>query len=343
MATEIRNVLTSELARRNISCEAGPQRTKVTINLVGNSLGGLYMRFAVKELLHGGRNKKLVLPSYPNLAIDLDTFATTVSPYLGCKHMSWLGENIFPVPPKIEAAVAFALGLSVFDLFRGTETVGYMSKLDAFLLPLGSFARRVALSNAYGTDFLVGHTSGLFLSSTSQVPHRLVPSVDARGEEGREKAHVSAIYETSRTCDPLGTAATYPSGSTGNPEDSFKVTDCQASQNLDGLGWKKIVVDMRRVLGTFGGGKNQEEKDLLVIRSKARLQRDYTSQELNAELRLPAGGVGVGMPLPRAHNMAVANQKNAKYTEAYQAGRPVMDWLAKEIVLGGGGGREKVD
>ena len=84
------------------------------------------------------------------------------------------------------------------DLFRSSSLVYEMATSDEFLKPLSRFRRRIALSNAYYTDFLVSHGTGLFLSPKNATAHHPRPVSSFSKTD-----MISESYETDATYDLL--------------------------------------------------------------------------------------------------------------------------------------------
>jgi len=138
--------------------------TVLTFSLIGNSLGGLYGRYALAELdlFHTNdsatndtnhRSTRTVLPL---------VFCTTSSPHLGTSQ-----ETFIELPRWIEPHVATVFQQQTMnDLFgaHGSTVIRDMCVTNEYLSPLQQFQKRVAVANAYKTDFLVSVSSGAFLS-----------------------------------------------------------------------------------------------------------------------------------------------------------------------------------
>lgn len=161
--------------------------TKIAFSIMGNSMGGLYGRFALKYI-------DWIVPvdlGYTAFEINVvpHIFATIATPHLGMKGMSY-----FTVPEFLEPLAAVIFGKSGSDLFRVSalkkEKSGRYSKkktqevkqnneeekqceynsiierlsLDPeFLDPLSRFSRRIAYANAFSTDIAVPTVTAAFL------------------------------------------------------------------------------------------------------------------------------------------------------------------------------------
>lgn len=128
-----------------------------TISFVGNSLGGLYSRYAITEL-----------EASKSVSIDLhfNIFYTTATPHLGVSSHTYI-----PLPRLIErwAAGPF-MGATGKHLFRAEyedNIINQMSLSSKFLTPLSHFKSRVAYANSFGSDFQVPTQTAAFLHDKS--------------------------------------------------------------------------------------------------------------------------------------------------------------------------------
>ena len=316
IALEIRKLVEREMKSRleNGTVDA---TTIVSLSLVGNSLGGLYARYALYSLFRpdGGA---VACPEITILGytVLLKTFVSTVTPHLGIASQTYV-----PVPRFAEALIGVALGKSGRDLVRSSDLLNAMSTSDDFLRPLSLFKERIAFSNAFETDFLVSHASALFLDDKAETVHKNVTHTLAK--DVRERAMVAGIFTTERTFTALHT---HKRGSDVKPLDLNNTACCK---NLDSLSWKKYVIDLRKTLAVLpGGGKTlgaeYGARDGALELSDVDKNPVLSSKQLKDILfrsaeqrRRPAG-----------HSMIVANMKNKTYVEAFKGGRPVMDFLA---------------
>jgi hypothetical protein len=269
-----------------------------TLSIVGNSLGGLYARYALSKL-----NLKDVQPI---------VFCTTSTPHLGNTQNTFI---------KLHSTLEWLIGKYVMeatgeDLFHLTPTVPDMCTLPQFLQPLGKFRQRIAVANAYGTDFLVPVSTAAFLSKSSQVPHHVVES---------SSTMLSLRYEVLQVTTPSvsnhhhqDSTTTAASHDTNHGHDK---ADLGAS--LDALGWTKIFVDIRHVLPNYlhlnvplisNSNDNKSE------------QAYYSSQQLLDLLDRK------GTLLPLGHPIMMANSRTSWYSWMTSNGRPIMDDLAKRLV-----------
>jgi len=178
-----------------------------SLSFVGNSLGGLYARYALSKL-----DWTMVHPLI---------FCTTASPHLGVSNHTY-----FPIPRWAEWTAAQVIdrmkprgekiGSTGQDLFRYTDVLEVMAKEPEYIDPLANFQKRIAYANAFGTDFQVPTTTAAFLSKESNYPHETM--------------------ETEESFFALK-VRTLP-GQTVDDESCL-------SQRLDQLGWTKVFCDVR--------------------------------------------------------------------------------------------------
>ncbi|GMI41122.1 hypothetical protein TeGR_g7120, partial [Tetraparma gracilis] len=179
VAKEIRAVLGAQVPVTVPGGRAGDPNPNAParVSLLGNSLGGLYMRHAAAELFGAPLrvNGRLVEPH---------KFVTTASPSLGVADHTYL-----PLPQKLLPALLrrLPLPLTYKDLFLATPLVHAMCTEPSFLGPLSLFSERVALASGFAADFLVPASTGLFLAG-GDARHSLRPAPNA-------PPLVPAVYE----------------------------------------------------------------------------------------------------------------------------------------------------
>ncbi|KAL7458856.1 hypothetical protein ACHAWC_010537 [Mediolabrus comicus] len=197
LANEIIHFIQSDTMKRRPLSDDDDDDGKVcnvTYSLVGNSLGGLYSRFAISKIPYeipmntsnsdvdessSSREHKIHL--FPNI------FCTTATPKLN-------SDLPIGAAAKVNAAAAKAVKrLSSFRIRRGSEmfplqdegegsgeeeelecVIKNMCLQDEFLVPLRNFRQRIAYANAYGTDFQVPCQTAAFLNDKSGVGHFVV-------------------------------------------------------------------------------------------------------------------------------------------------------------------------
>ena len=309
--------------------------TTMTLSLIGNSLGGLYSRYALAELYYEQRDIfNQVLPLL---------FCTTSSPHLGVSQ-----ETFIELPKWMEPWVAKTMGQqTIDDLFGVNNSTIVMDmchsgsnngiKSDSsdgsgdsknseilrdrdYLHPLQQFQKRIAIANAYNTDFLVSVSSAAFLSSedNGSVHHNQLPDDNA-----------SPSTRLMRNIDPVVLQVTTTSASserkakitTTESDDIDRVVDDSTRRScancLDRLGWHKIFIDTRNIIPGW----------LRLYTPELVPQVSYSSKELREHFKR------YGTLLPVAHPLNMANSRTDWYREITKSGRPIMDALAELLVL----------
>jgi len=155
--------------------------THITLSLIGNSLGGIYSRYAVAKLaaMSNLSNNSTNTSTSTNLNMTKDSFlidndaihihfnvfCTTATPHLGIARHTW-----FKIPRIIEVSIANLLGDTGKDLFLMTDIMKKMTTPE-YLRPLATFRKRILYANAFHTDFVVPCKTASFLHENSNYPH----------------------------------------------------------------------------------------------------------------------------------------------------------------------------
>jgi hypothetical protein len=305
LVDEMMTVIETEMKHRKAK--------SVTVSVVGNSLGGIYGRYAIAKL--GGAAQNL----------NFNIFCTTATPHLGVSKHTY-----FSLPRSAEIGVAHAMGNTGKDLFRLNDLMKNMATTPEYTVPLGSFRQRIAYANAYGTDFPVPAETAAFLSDRSTYPHHFVLENDVVVDEG---GLVIARLHTPHI-DDLQQHEIEKGEHTGDEL-------VQMSTALDALGWKKVFVDIRKEIPIkitmrkrriSQGGDNRSgmrrDEDVCSIDNLKR-KKVVESRDLATAIKLDASE---GLHLPMGHNMIVAFSRSRISTYMNKGGRPVVDVLAKELV-----------
>lgn len=284
----------------------------VTFSLIGNSLGGLYGRYALAELdFFGDKDKK-------NSILPL-IFCTTSSPHIGVSR-----ETFIELPRWVEPHVATVFQQQTMDdlfLVKNSTVIKDMclnpspetsDDTNDYLSPLQQFQKRIAVANAYKTDFLVSVSSGAFLSKASDSMHHH-QEIDASSTRlMRDMEHVALQVVTK----PSPSEATESRDDAGDDE-SEESTLGKCVNSLDKLGWHKIFIDTRDMLPDF----------VKISTPELEHQPTYTSKDLKEHFE------NYGTLLPIAHPLNMANSKTDLYRKITQSGQPIVDALAELIML----------
>jgi hypothetical protein len=260
----------------------------ISLSLVGNSLGGLYARHALGHL-----------PCFSKLQPNL--FCTTATPHLGVSEHTYV-----KIPRVAEYLIANSMQPTGRDLFRFTNALDALYQTQ-YLKPLATFTKRIAVANAYGTDFPVPTATAAFLASTNSPHYQVV--VD---DKNKETANFEVLtVETPRTYDAS------KEGEDGDSDlDDSPVPLSVLATRLDSLGWRKIFCDVREHLPTM----YRRARDPLSMKPC------WTSKELLDSL------CDSGLSLPLGHTVLVANSKSKLYEYLNRGGQPIMDRLASTIL-----------
>ena len=377
LITEMRQVIDVEMKKRHpeleLTIDDKPTATgddaglkasnkklyNITISLVGNSMGGLYGRYAVAILIdrhcveevgptktddHERDQKQRQIASSSwildgKYKLRLRTFCTTASPHLGVSQHTWIR-----IPRIVELGIARCMGQSGRDLFRLNDLLYTMATDSIFLGPLASFRKRIAYANCYGTDFPVPVETAAFLSEKSTFPHHR--SVE-KCKIGKNKGGVVvAALSTSADAERCHHTEEYL--------DELH----QMSVSLDKLGWKKVFIDLRKEMLSIELPRASWMRRRR-LRSHSSTSYDGSSssgiqssnvanlQDLNEGVTIISKDIvnaiklthendsndndRLSLRMPGGHNMIVAFSRGRFATFLNKGGRPVVDALAKEL------------
>jgi hypothetical protein len=301
---------TAEIERAESDPESS---TIVTFSLIGNSLGGLYGRYALAELdfFHNNNdNKNPILPL---------VFCTTSSPHLGVSQ-----ETFIELPRWIEPHVATVFQQQTMNDLFGVKNSTVVKDMclnptpetndddnNDYLYPLQQFQKRIAVANAYKTDFLVSVSSGAFLSLDSDSIHHHQDTLTSSTRLMKDMGHVALQVITKPT-----TTKTTESRDDKDADESDATTLRKCVDSLDKLGWHKIFIDARKILPGFMNLQTPELEP----------RASYTSMELKEHFET------FGTLFPIAHPLNMANAKTDWYRKITQSGQPIMDALAELLV-----------
>jgi len=341
LATEISSWIMQQRQKRPIKSEeeSGEETFTMTLSIVGNSLGGLYSRYALSKLdwvFKGSENNQNNNNHYEAKIIPL-IFCTTASPHLGISQDTFLK---FPRWME-ESYVPFLLGQqpTMNDLFRVKNSTIVMEMCHNhydYLHPLGKFHKRIAVANAYQTDFLVSVSSAAMLSSKSDSMHYHQNNEDnanlnsgmielsasmtrlMKNSTGHVALQVATTSVAAKTTAPAGKEIYDTKHGTSRSEgEDGAIKSCV--DNLDRLGWLKIFLDTRNMFSNF--------LNLPTTHQLEKKQAIYASRELREQFHR------YGTLFPVAHPLNMANSKTSWYRALTKRGQPIMDDLAELLVL----------
>jgi len=317
----------------------------VTISFVGNSMGGLYSRYAIAKLCDEHQTKNgFVLydvddkdqASQRMIRVHFNVFSTTSCPHLGVQRHTYI-----PIPRFLETAIAHFMSDTGKDLFRLTGIIREMALTPRYLNPLGSFRRRIAYANAHKTDFQVPTSTAAFLCQDSRYPHKWVSEGNTMDDLLKD-VMVATFYTEKDARDPHELIDDY---SLSNYADTDQL---EMSAALDSLGWKKVFTDVRGLLPFSFKIPFLSEQNLQIEFKKERYSSGRSSFNQNEkgvdegegnnaviiESRriIPLVSTSDRIFAPFGHTVMVANSKSMFYSWLNRKGRPVMDRFAEELV-----------
>lgn len=317
-----------EVIRGEIEQSTQHYTQDVTISIVGNSLGGLYGRYAVAildELLFVSDEDgtKDEVPHYildDNIRLHFNVFCSTASPHLGCADRTYV-----PIPRFAEVGIAQRLGETGRDLFRVNDLMLELATSPKFTRPLALFRKRIAYANAYGTDFVVPGSTAAFLDGASDSLHYFNAASE---EEAQSKRQAVDNRVCPATEEGLFVATCYtPRLSTKDPFETSGNDLEVMSKNLDSLGWTKVFVDMRKEIPI--SAKLPLVSNSCPIRTLSSNRKAVTSKDLCDAISSGGGG---RISLPFGHNSICAFERGSFSTAFNKGGRPVMDSLAINLI-----------
>lgn len=223
------------------------------VSFVGNSLGGLYSRYAL-SLLWDGKTRTVA-------GLRPISFLTIATPHLGVRRFLAL-----PVPEQLHFTAPLFLGQTGNDLFlrppgpaasndEGSKgpLLLRMTQEDSFMAPLAAFKHRRAYGNVK-EDLLVPLGTALFSPQSVIGKHwafkeRIVVPDPETNHATLEIYHLPAVEEEGDAAGRGRTAmgmltGVLMSGSGGKGEGVDWMEQAMA-RRLDGLGWQKIAVEFR--------------------------------------------------------------------------------------------------
>ena len=321
----------------------GQKKPVMTLSLVSNSLGGLYSRYAVAELqdLVAQQQENHQTAALPFQFQPL-LFCTTSSPHLGISR-----ETFIRLPAMAEVLLAKVMQQTGADLLgvdsplvtthmcSTNSSTNNNNVLDnrsgnRYLQALSQFQKRIAVANAYNTDFLVSVTSGAFLSSSNStngdghsphfvMTHNHTPPHPHATPNHRKRQH--RLMKNKHVALQVVTAEQQHHGSSTGDADSPASEDDkhnECARALDSLGWHKIFLDTRDVFPAWS---------VLSTPTLSSTKSSFSSHELREHFSR------YGTLLPFAHPINMANAKTDWYRELTKLGRPIMDSLAELLIL----------
>jgi hypothetical protein len=219
------------------------------ISIVGNSLGGLYARYATK-VLHEGKFAGL----------EPHKFLTIASPHLGVRNWTFAEDygiaSFIPALDLIKQAVSytiFSTGREIFamdgetdsDSTTGTGNPSLLYRMateESFLNPLRSFASRRLYANLQ-RDFVVPLGTAAFISNEKVQQLRL--------RHRNVKGFVSRWNSTASATSGGTSSIEYENQGFEVKQQQTRSTNSAGDimmKSLDTVGWEKIIVNFPGIL-----------------------------------------------------------------------------------------------
>jgi hypothetical protein len=298
------------------------QPPNITLSLVGNSLGGLYCRYAISELQ--ALQLKTVMPKL---------FVTTCTPHLGVSQHTFI-----TLPSWIESPIARVMQQTGLDLFRRTSCIQEMTTQSRFVNPLRSFSRRIAFANVYGTDFQVPTATAAFWAPTESMHYEAKHLVDNEPENNHDEdgANNNIVLQlVTHQCREHSLTETETETDPQLAEDNNyknigrnQLSSQDLSVLLDEMGWTKVLVDVRHHLPlSFGRTRAKRSIRRSPSSSQAKQESKWTARELLEEF-----DTGYFRSFPLGHTVMVANSKDTVNQYLNAGGKATMDYLASTMV-----------
>eukprot|EP00536_Pseudo-nitzschia_multiseries_P000578 jgi/Psemu1/178972/e_gw1.7.239.1 len=292
----VRHVVHGGTCGTKNTAESDEKNSKFTLSIVGNSLGGLYARYAL-----AGINWSIgdASSSSPLIAVLPMVFVTTATPHLGISQHTY-----FPLPRAAEFVVAQGMKETGRDFFRFTPVLEDLFHREYFIDPLSKFQQRIAYINVYGTDFQVPTATAAFWAPGSDSVHYRVPTYPL-------------LSESDSGDGDIGTSGASESSSL------FK----SWSKRLDRLGWTKVLVDVREdVPGVPVPVASQDENSLDENKDGEGADTDENNSDGKKEEMDETATAALG------HTVMIANAKDEFNKKLTGGGKPVMDYLGMSMV-----------
>lgn len=336
---------------------------KITLSICGNSLGGLYARQALADIEWNVTSTATDDTTSTPRIISPMLFVTTATPHLGVSQHTYI-----KLPRAFEYPIAKLLDQTGKDLFRYSTVLEDLTFQEKYLHPLQSFQRRLAYVNVYGTDFQVPTPTAAFWAMDSDSPHhvvdtKLIISGDVKddADDTDDDSRIHPISWTPPNSIVMSLVTPQSPTSTKDTARSHRFQDW--SQALDGLGWTKVLVDVREHIpqlsmmwarssssslssdnsnsGTVFSNKEDSNDDVSTsndnqLQNTNHKKSVWTAHELLSEFGtglLTIGGLASGkVRIPLGHTVMVANAKDKLNKWLTMGGKPVMNWLASSII-----------
>lgn len=226
LSNEIKEFISSYSTVNNVTIDR--------ISFVGNSLGGVYSRYAAYLLLDG--NNTTIAGLRPV------TFMTIATPHVGVRYHTYYEDMGIPVPDVLKKYISILLGMTGRHLFMDddgnmgthiTDSLLYKMAVDEqYLLPLTLFSRRILYAN-------LNHDSVVPLSTAAFIDK--IECLRLRSNHYKEYGVVHRVKTVA--------SASYCNSNSTSTDNSEAYHMQHMQENLDRLGWEKNIVHFKPFLG----------------------------------------------------------------------------------------------
>jgi len=328
LASEIERFILNDqkLIQTREHVHSSHKHAHATISIVGNSLGGLYSRYAIplipETLTIKSDADDETCSSKHQIVLHRNVFYTTATPHLGIAHHTYL-----PLSRTLEFIVGNVMSRSIHDMFRLDEQdllYQMATHYQNYLQPLSKFKKRVAYANAYMTDFPVPTETAAFLSKNSESHHFLLkPDHDANNNTHNHPSIVATIVTDTNT-------SLLTTNKFDNQLDTLDKLDIMSTK-LDALGWNKIFVDLRDLVPTFSI-PNPFWKHDSTVRSKWKIREEQGPQNISYQEIKDNMIQAEKYSFPLGHIVLIANSKSKWHSKVTNNGKPIMDQMATQLL-----------
>ena len=273
---------------------------EITFSMLGFSLGGLYARVALPQIIPPAQYRRsdtkdrMPLPKFtPTL------FCTMATPHLGSFRHTYL-----PIPAFVIRPLS-SLVPTGRDLFQHTRLLQQSVTDPQWTEPLLRFEKRIAYTNTFSVDMMVPTTTAAFLSKDGGADHHVV-----QVGSHQEHPHMALVVETKAQHEIFLQRS---EDDDENSDDMDDDNDIDMAHRLDAMGWTKVFVDYTKSFSSPNQTKSTYRSAELISAFHGRRRRQF-------------------FHLPNGHDLMPVNSKNAFLSYANRKGRPLVDQMAADFI-----------
>lgn len=319
----LHNVLSKELQQQQQLNNMNTTTTTVSLSIIGQSLGGLYGRYALSQIdwnIHEKFNNhdnnhhhhEIVLPIIPAV------FCTVTTPHLGVSQNTYI-----QLPRYLESIMSTVLQQTGIDLFRYSNVLDQLTINDIYTKPLIQFYHRRLYSNVHHTDFLVPFRTSAALTKTTNTIHYPIKSSTIN-----EYDHVDVINARDQfVILTLETKQKQVSDLSSTSNKDVTLSYDEMAQSIDEFGWTKVFCDMRNALYSVPIWSKSSSKDSDT--EKENKKSHYTSYELLTKFE---NNNNNRYYAPFGHGVMIANSMTKLYGRIMSSGKPMVDRIGYDII-----------